>query len=175
MTGNRLAGRRWSPRAVRVVSAAAVVAGSALIVAACGERSEGATPSGDVQRQACVPTVANGRTPPGEAPQPRYHGNDALWVILPPQGVIRPHPSWVKANGSIHVKFPWWRATEGMLTITGRRLDARARPLTARIPPSYGTIGFQATTIVFPTRGCWSVTGRVASARLTFVVKVLRK
>lgn len=174
MMNIRISRRRRSSHAVRVVVAAAVLTGSSLVAVACGEKSEGASLGGDVQRKACGPTIANGRTPPGETPQPRYHGNDALWVILPPNGVIKPHPSWVKANGSIHVKFPWWRAIEGMLTITGRRLDVGAKPLAARVPPGYGTIGFQATTIVFPTRGCWSVTGRVASARLTFVVEVLR-
>lgn len=36
----------------------------------------------------------------------------------------------------------------------------------------YGEHGFQATYLVFPTPGCWEITGGVGDARLTFVVLV---
>jgi hypothetical protein len=32
--------------------------------------------------------------------------------------------------------------------------------------------GFHATALIFPTAGCWEVTGRVGDASLTFVVEV---
>jgi hypothetical protein len=70
------------------------------------------------------------------------------------------------------VKFGWWRGEAGALRIEGRRLDAPA-PLAARIPEGYGDAGFQASGILFPTQGCWEVTGRVGGASLTFVTLVL--
>ncbi len=69
-------------------------------------------------------------------------------------------------------KFPWWRAVHGALTIQGRRLDASAPPLQAIIPEGYGDSGFQASGLIFPTEGCWEVTGKVADQELRFVVAV---
>jgi hypothetical protein len=43
----------------------------------------------------------------------------------------------------------------------------------ANIPSGYGDSGFQATGIIFPTEGCWEVTGRVGEASLTFVTLVI--
>ena len=66
------------------------------------------------------------------------------------------------------MKFPWWRGAglRGKLTIHGRRRDAAAPPLLADIPNGYGDPGFQATALVFPTEGCWEVTGQVADTSL---------
>jgi hypothetical protein len=60
----------------------------------------------------------------------------------------------------------------GSLTISGRRLDAPAPPLEAVIPSGYGGTGFQASALIFPTEGCWEVTGSEAESALTFVVEV---
>jgi hypothetical protein len=59
------------------------------------------------------------------------------------------------------------------LTITGRRLDGKAPPLTAYIP-DYGTSGFQPSGISFPTEGCSEVAGAVGPAKLTFVTLILK-
>jgi hypothetical protein len=83
-------------------------------------------------------------------------------------------PGIVLADGSLQVKVGWFRGVKGKLTIEGRRLDARGSPLRARIPDGYGDIGWQATGVIFPTPGCWEVTGRVQETRLTFVVNVVR-
>jgi hypothetical protein len=45
--------------------------------------------------------------------------------------------------------------------------------LRAHIPSGYSG-SFQATRLVFPTPGCWEVTGRVGEASLTFVVVVVK-
>jgi hypothetical protein len=37
-----------------------------------------------------------------------------------------------------------------------------------------GDIGFQATALIFPTPGCWEVTGHVGSTTLTFVTRVVK-
>jgi hypothetical protein len=107
------------------------------------------------------------------------HGNESLAVALWPHGTLvagdLPDGSRyaeIKPDGSIEAKLGWWREVEGRLTIEGERLDARAAPLRADIPAGYGPSGFQATGLIFPTRGCWKVVGRVGRARLSFVVRV---
>ena len=80
----------------------------------------------------------------------------------------------VGVDGSIHAKLGWWRGVAGRLSVTGRRLDAGAPPLTAHVPAGYGRLGFQPTGLVFPTVGCWRVVGRVGDARLGFVVEVTK-
>jgi hypothetical protein len=62
----------------------------------------------------------------------------------------------VNPDGSIEVKFGWWRSGGRKIRISGRRLDAHAPPLRAHVPGGYGR-GFQATGLTFPTAGCWSV------------------
>jgi hypothetical protein len=51
-------------------------------------------------------------------------------------------------------------------------MDGEAAPLQADIPPGYGQTGFQASGIIFPTEGCWEITGRAGDAELTFVQRV---
>jgi glycerophosphoryl diester phosphodiesterase len=130
----------------------------------------------------CPVTAPNGEQPPaGEhvfGRGPGGHGNDALWTNLWTWGVgaIRVPPDHVNADGSLGgMKWPWWRGVPGRLTIEGRRLDAAAPPLRADIPDGYGDRGFQVSGLIFPTTGCWEVTGRVGEASLTFVVEVERE
>jgi hypothetical protein len=104
------------------------------------------------------------------------YGNDTLSTILWPGGTVRPGtggPGFVLEDGALRMKFPWWRLRPGTLRIEGRRLDADAPPLRAHVPCCYGDTGFQATALIFPTPGCWEVTGRVGEGSLTFVTRVL--
>src|SRR5215472_1876623 len=93
-----------------------------------------------------------------------------LWpdgtVVFTPGG-----PGSTEPDGSLSMKFPWWRegGIRGKLRIHGRRLDALAPPLRAAIPDGYADTGFQSAALIFPTEGCWEVTGEVADTRLTFV------
>jgi len=103
------------------------------------------------------------------------YGNDALATDLPPGGVIVFTPKdGTPVNGPFGTKIGWFRVTPGELTITGRRLDATAPPLTAKIPASFGTHGFIPTGVTFPTLGCWEVTGRIPGKSLTFVTMVIQ-
>jgi hypothetical protein len=104
------------------------------------------------------------------------YGNGSLWVgALWPHGVIIFTPDNVDPDGRLGMKFGWYRLTSGYLTITGRRLDAPAPPLTAEtMPGSYGLTGFNASGVIFPTEGCWQVTGRAGRAALTFVTFVIK-
>ena len=118
----------------------------------------------------CPITRANGSRPPGSTFGAEFHGNGSLWVGFWPSNVV----AWqAGGDGSVEAKFGWWRGVAGELTIAGRRLDGQAPPLRASVPDGYGTSGFQATGVSFPTAGCWEVTGRVGSARLTFVTLVV--
>jgi hypothetical protein len=117
---------------------------------------------------------------PGEdrpfASSANAYGNGELWVVsLPEDGVVRAD-SWgyIRSDGSIDVKFGWWRVTPGALSISGRRLDGEAPPLQVSIPDGYGSSGFQATGVIFPTEGCWEVTGVVGDATMSFVTFVAR-
>ncbi|MBO3750098.1 hypothetical protein J5X84_28790 [Streptosporangiaceae bacterium NEAU-GS5] len=91
-----------------------------------------------------------------------------------PGGVIKAGPEFIREDGSIGMKFGWWRGVPGQLRITGRRIDGTAAPLRADIPTGYGDRGFQATGVYFPAAGCWQITGSVGSARLTFVTYVIK-
>lgn len=124
------------------------------------------------RRGPCAVTQPNGSQPPaGNFAGENVHGNGALWASLPPANVV---VEQAEPNGVLTTKYPWWRAVTGALGIQGRRLDGAAPPLSASIPDGYGPTGFQASSITFPTEGCWEVTGRVGGTALIFVTLVLR-
>ena len=104
------------------------------------------------------------------------YGNGKLWTTMWPDGTVifrTGGPGFILPDGSLSMKFPWWRGVTGKLTIEGQRLDAAVPPLRADVPDGYGESGFQATALIFPTPGCWSVTGRVGDTSLTFIVNVV--
>jgi len=115
-----------------------------------------------------------------DRPAAGSHGNRLLSVGpfgLWPNGIVVFKPGgagFVTPDGSLGMKFGWRRGVRGQLTIEGRRLDASSRPLRADIPNGYGDFGFQATALIFPTPGCWEVTGHVGEASLTFVTLVVK-
>jgi hypothetical protein len=71
------------------------------------------------------------------------------------------------------MKFPWWRKADAPLEITERRLDATAPPLRAEIGRS-SDVHMVPTYIIFPTPGCWEVTGKVGEVSLVFVTRVVK-
>src|SRR2546425_308205 len=103
------------------------------------------------------------------------HGDGAQWARPPADGALTTYydPRLPPERREIGMKFPWYRVAEGRLVVEGRRLDAPAPPLRARVPDGYGPTGFQATGLVFPTPGCWKVTGKVGGEELRFVLRVL--
>lgn len=111
--------------------------------------------------------------PPGETTNAWYVGNGKIWAGVWPGGVILARPSDMQPDGSISMKFPFWRAAPGgPLALSGRRLDAPAGPASAVIPSGYGYSGFQATGLNFPSPGCWELTATAGSETLTFVTEV---
>ncbi|WP_155344560.1 hypothetical protein [Acrocarpospora pleiomorpha] len=105
----------------------------------------------------------------------RSHGDSTLSVGgLWPGGVIEAGPDFVEEDGSIRMKFGWWRGVRGKLDITGRRLDGPAPNLRADVPVGYEPTGFQASGLYFPAEGCWEVTGRLGTTSLVFVTYVMK-
>ena len=122
----------------------------------------------------CPVTQPNGVRHDGEAAGGN-HGNRALVTTLWPQGTIvfKPGgPGYVLPDGSLSMKFGWWRLRSGKLRIEGRRIDGGSYPLRAEIPGGYGDSGFQATALIFPRPGCWEVTARLGDSRLRFITLV---
>jgi hypothetical protein len=103
------------------------------------------------------------------------YGNDSLWVGgLGEGGVILADPRFVEPDGSIGWKLGWWRIEPGQVVITGRRLDAVSPILRGEAGQEYGESGFQPSGVIFPTEGCWEVTGTLGEVALSFVTFVLR-
>jgi hypothetical protein len=127
----------------------------------------------------CRVTLPNASAPPAIGSDHQWYGNAKLLVSLYwPNGIVvfrTGGPGFVQPDGSLAMKFGWWRGVRGRLSITGKRLDAPAPPLRASIPEGYGDTGFQATYIIFPTPGCWQVTGKADAASLTFVTRVVER
>ena len=101
------------------------------------------------------------------------YGNDVLEVGLWPQDfVFKPGgPGFVDSDGALGMKVMWNRKKRGHLEVGGRRLDGEAKPVRAYFGDA-GEIGGQPTYLVYPTPGCWQVTGYVGDGSLTFVVSV---
>jgi hypothetical protein len=138
-----------------------------------------ASTAGTQAAKRCPVTPPGGQVPAADG---FNYGNGVLATVLWPNGRLvagrLPDGSSyaeIRPDGSIKAKLGWWREVEGRLRVTGRRLDAAARPLRARVPGGYDATGFQPTSVTFPTTGCWRVRGRVGKARLTFVVLVRKR
>jgi len=138
-------------------------------------------PEREVQGQAvpedvtrCPITLPNNSVPPGQRLRDFNYGNGKLWTLLWPYGAVVASRGFVQPDGSINMKFPWFRAVEGELTIEGLRLNGASAAPQAEVPDDYGLTGFQPSSIIFPTEGCWELTGKVKDARLTFVVLVVK-
>ena len=130
-----------------------------------------------IEPMSCNVTRANGQGTFLEGMSPGLHGNAMISTGLWPDGtvVFRPGgPGFVATDGALSMKWGWYRGVRGQLRIEGRRLDEPAPPLRAEIPAGYGDFGFQSSALIFPTPGCWEVTGHVGTASLTFVTLVHR-
>jgi hypothetical protein len=176
---------------MRRTSPALALGAFALAAALCG--CDGGDESADSERRPDGPPPAAqialaGKGCPGTRPSPEppfpgedfNYGNRYIGVNLWSNGRLvasRGGQTWgqVMRDGAIWAKVGWWRAVPGRLHILGERLDASAPPLQASVPAGYGSTGFQATGLTFPTTGCWRVVGSVAGHELEFVVRVTKR
>lgn len=123
---------------------------------------------------------SNDGAPPGGGGY--LHGNGSVWSWLPEDGVHSAEQSQVQSDGSIEVKWYWWRRVEsvggedvasvGPLRLEGRRIDAPAPPVQMRVHP-YNEGSFQGSRVVFPGPGCYQLTGGLDAEALTFTVLIL--
>jgi hypothetical protein len=154
-----------------------VIISSLLVVTSEGGQVSSPTRRTDFK---CEITKPNAIAAGVEQPAQGSYGNAEVSVGpfgLWPEGTIVFKPGgagFVTRNGSLGMKFGWMRGVAGDLRITGRRLDAEAPPLRSEVPGGYGDRGFQATYLIFPTPGCWEVTGHVGDSTVTFVTKVVK-
>jgi hypothetical protein len=128
----------------------------------------------------CAVTTPNGIAAGETHKDPASYGNAQVSVGpfgLWPDGTVVFKPGgagFVTRDGSLGMKFGWRRGVSGQLKIEGWRLDAVAPPLRSEVPRGYGDRGFQATYVIFPTPGCWEVTGGVGDAKVTFITRVIK-
>lgn len=122
----------------------------------------------------CSTTVPNNSTPPGETATAGYHGNGKIWTALWADGQILARGSQILPDGSIKMKFPWWRGkgVVGILRIESRRLDGASPPASLETQDDSQTEGFQPSYIIFPAEGCWEITATVGTEHLTVVQHV---
>jgi hypothetical protein len=78
----------------------------------------------------------------------------------------------VRSDGWIDAKQGWWRSAHGRLRVVGQRLDRAAPKLRADVPSGYGNFGFEPVGLLFPSMGCWKVTGSIGDKRLVYVVRL---
>jgi hypothetical protein len=124
-----------------------------------------------------TPASCEATRPNGQGPGPEYYGNGAMSVYIYPGGTVVFKPGgggFVESDGSLGIKWPWWRGVVGALKIAGRRLDAPAPPLRSDIPAGYGDSGSLPTALIFPQPGCWEITGTAEKASITFVTRVVK-
>ena len=154
-----------------------VVIGLSSLIATPSRADQVSAPETPVE---CVVMTPNGIAAGEDHRDPGSYGNAdvsvgpfGLWsngtVVFKPGGA-----GFITRDGSLGMKFGWRRGVSGQLTIVGRRVDAAAPPLRSEVPSGCGSRGFQATYVIFPTPGCWEVTGRVGDAKATFITRVVR-
>jgi len=169
-----------SPRAISILGMAV-----AILFLSCTTAVPETLPSSPAVASVgpCDPTVTR-MTPPTEvfeffvsgssSPNARetfktlnWFGNDAMWVILPPNGETPP--------GRLGDKIPPYRLKRGQVQWEARRLDGPGTVSKQRLGgEGYGDIGFVAGGPSFPTVGCWEVTYTLdGHDPLRFVLRVI--
>lgn len=117
----------------------------------------------------CPVTVVNG----GKG---GIYANESLAVVLWSESkfVFAPDgPGFIDRDGALGMKVGWELRKRGTLFIAGRRLDGVASQARAYIGRSYDNhVGGMSLYLVFPTPGCWEITGEIADGSLTFVTLV---
>lgn len=112
---------------------------------------------GQVPLPASVQEVVSRRQIFGSGERGEYmHGGKVLWVAgLPADGVAVLQPR----EQDLSLKVAWWRHGLGALRVTGQRLDGPAPPLRFQPGETYAA-GMLASSLIFPTEGCWEIIGR---------------
>jgi hypothetical protein len=125
------------------------------------------SPTLQAEQPQVAPTICQVTRPNGG-----LHENASLAVGLYAKYVFRPGgQGFVDSDGALGIKVLWTRKVRGQLQVGGKRLDGHAPPARAYIS-DLGDTGIQPSYLLFPTPGCWQITGQVGEGSLTFVVLV---
>lgn len=133
----------------------------------------------------CSPTLANGRAPAPDYPHASEftlgNAEGTIFTVPWPNGVVnfeKDGPGAVLPDGSLAMKFWWYRTVPGPMVLEGRRIDApapRMPQVTLHGPADgYGSVGFTPGALIFPGEGCWLVTATVGDHSLAFVTLVVK-
>lgn len=162
-------------RAVRAIAGIGLV----LLLGGCGAVQQATAEAPVVAKPVCSPTAA---TPASARPKVlagstgSWYGSADLWVGLPD------HPATVNGN-MIELKFPWVTLDQdtpsqalGAPEVSAARTNP-STPVAATFSGyarAFGTgnLAFWPATIDFPAPGCWTVTGRMKSTTVQFVIEV---
>ncbi len=176
--------RRWVVALTLCCWVVAPVAAGSMPGQAAAEGQPGRVPTSaplpPPPQRTCAATLPTSDAPPGipEPSEPVYYGNGELWTTLWPEGrvVFEPGgPGFVLEDGALGMKWSWIPVVPGDLKVEGRRLDGPASSARADIGEGFDNHGrFFPTYLIFPTAGCWEVTGRVGIISLTFVTLVVQ-
>ena len=111
-----------------------------------------------------------------------WFGKPRLWTFLSTDGTWRHLPHYTSNDPTFRQKLFWWRQgydwhtePKPKLTVTGRRLDSLAPPLSAdEANPGWQRKEqpFIVVGINIPTLGCWQIRGHYGDAEVSFVVWV---
>ena len=165
--------------------------GLALISAAClGRTASPQTTGGFPPAERLIPLASCPVTQPNHAVPKHTQAftaesfsfrNRWLGTRLWPKGVLKVGRlpgggsyASVRSDGWIYAKQGWWRSVHGELRVVGQRLDRAAPKLQANVPSGYGIVGFEPVALLFPSMGCWKVTGSIGDKRLVYVVRLAR-
>ena len=111
-------------------------------------------------------------------------GTAKLWTFVPSNGMWWSLPHYTPEDSRFRQELFWWHEgydfrTENPpeLTVTGKRLDGPAPPITMDEHANNGWTSdsnhpFMVVGIFIPTPGCWEITGRYKGEELSYVVWV---
>jgi LysM repeat protein len=120
----------------------------------------------------CPVTQPNGSLPPGTqssptTADPNLYGNGQIWTVLKPGGQVMIPMEHQRPDGSFEITWPWYLGVQDPLTIEGKNLYTQDSLQYTLAEPFNN---FQQSTLIFPTLGCWQITGHAGDASLTFVI-----
>jgi hypothetical protein len=111
-------------------------------------------------------------------------GSPKLWTDIPKSGTWQGLPHYAPGDTRFRQKLFWWskgydwhNENPPKLTITGKRLDGPAPPLSTDAHSNAGWTNdrdhaFMVAGIFIPTLGCWRITGHYRGEELSYVVWV---
>jgi hypothetical protein len=122
----------------------------------------------------CPITKPNGQAPPGVDPSPNFHGNGAIFIAVPEDGIERALHDPRGYGGYdklIFYRLPIGAVLTIMVSPYGDRREDEPAEVT-RSPGQEQSV-IQVSGVWFPVEGCWVTTAHTAESSLTVVEYVV--